>query len=171
MPRTLKLAIFAGVLALLALLAWGVVRPGTNEASPLEGREAFDFTVDTFDGRRIALSHFRGRPVVLNFFASWCLACVDEARILEEAWRSYGPRGAVFVGVAVSDRPDAALEFARRHGKTYLLGLDRNGSIGLDYGLFGVPETVFIGPDGRIAGKTIGPVTPEIVAAHLERWL
>ena len=52
-----------------------------------------------------------------------------------------------------------------------MLGLDRNGSIGLDYGLFGVPETVFIGPDGRIAGKTIGPVTPEIVAAHLERWL
>ena len=171
MPRSLKIGIFAGVAALLALLACGVVRPRTNEASPLTGRTASEFTLETFAGDRIALAQFRGRPVVLNFFASWCLACRDEAFILEQGWRTYGPRGAVFIGVAVSDRPEDAHDFARRHGKTYFLGVDETGSIGLDYGLFGVPETVFISPEGRVVYKAIGPVTPELLTAQLERWL
>jgi cytochrome c biogenesis protein CcmG, thiol:disulfide interchange protein DsbE len=166
-----RIAVFAGLLALLALLAWAVLRPPANAASPLEGRPASDFTLETFDGRRISLGDFRGRPVVLNFFASWCLACRDEARILEEGWRTYGPRGAVFIGVAVSDEREDALAFIRRHGKTYLLGPDSEGSISLDYGLFGVPETVFISPEGRIAGKAIGPVTRALLAEHLEPHL
>ncbi|MFN2432617.1 MAG: TlpA family protein disulfide reductase [Gemmatimonadota bacterium] len=171
MPRTLKLGIFAGVIALLALFAWGELRPPVNEASPLTGRPASEFTIDTFDGRRVSLKEFRGRPVVLNFFASWCLACRDESRVLEEAWRTYGPRGAVFVGVAVSDRREDSLAFIRRYGKTYLLGPDAGGSIALDYGLFGVPETVFISPEGRVVHKAVGPVTRELVAAQLEPYL
>lgn len=171
LPNLLKIGLFAGLLAIFAVLAWGVLKPRANAASALEGRLASDFTVETFEGRRISLSQFHGRPVVLNFFASWCLACRDEARVLEEGWKAYGPRGAVFIGVAVSDEREDSIEFIRRYGKTYLLGPDAGGAIALDYGLFGVPETVFITPEGRILEKVIGPVTAELLAARLEPYL
>ena len=171
LSKLLRIGLFAGLIALLALLTWGVVKPPSNVASPLAGKPATDFAVETFDGRRVSLAQFRGRPVVLNFFASWCLACRDEALVLEEGWQKYGPRGAVFIGVAVSDRREDSLAFIRRYGKTYLLAPDTGGAISLDYGLFGVPETVFISPEGRILEKTIGPVTRELLAARLEPYL
>ncbi|MBA2564272.1 MAG: TlpA family protein disulfide reductase [Gemmatimonadetes bacterium] len=171
MPKLIRPTVFATLLAVFALLAWGVLRGSSNVASPLEGKPATDFELQTFDGRRVALSDLRGRPVVLNFFASWCLACRDEAAVLEEGWRTYGPRGAVFVGVAVSDDPEDSLAFIRRYGKTYLLGPDAKGSIGLDYGLFGVPETVFISPDGQVLHKAIGPVSREQLTSWLEPYV
>ena len=171
MVRLRTVAVFVALAALFGVLAWAVLKPPANLASPLTGKVASDFTFETFDGRRITLRQFRGRPVVLNFFASWCLACRDEALVLESGWQTYGPRGAVFMGVAVSDDRDDSIAFIRRHGKTYLLGSDADGSIGLDYGLFGVPETVFISPDGRIVDKAIGPVTPELLAERLEPYL
>lgn len=167
----IRFAVVVAVAGALALLGWGVLRPDENRASPLAGRPASDFTVETFDGRQVTLSELRGRPVVLNFYASWCLACRDEAAVLEEGWRTYGPRGAVFIGLAVRDDREAAIAFARRYGKTYLLGPDARGRVGLDFGIFGVPETVFISPDGRIADKVVGPVTPELLAERLEAWL
>lgn len=167
----IRFAVVTAVAGALALLGWGVLRPSDGPAYPLAGRPASDFTVETFDGRTVTLSELHGRPVVLNFYASWCLACRDEAAVLEEGWRTYGPRGAVFLGLAVRDERDAAIAFARRYGKTYLLGPDAHGRVGLDYGLFGVPETVFISPDGRIAEKVVGPVTREILAERLEAWL
>ena len=166
-----RIVVFSGLLALFALLAWGVLRPAANAASPLVGEPARDFTVETFDGRRLSLGQFRGRPVVLNFFASWCLSCRDEAAVLERGWQTYGPHGAVFIGVAVSDRREDSIAFVRRYGKTYLLGPDADGSIALDYGLFGVPETVFIAPDGTIVDKITGPVSPETLAERLEPYL
>jgi cytochrome c biogenesis protein CcmG/thiol:disulfide interchange protein DsbE len=169
--RLLRIGVFAALLALLTLLGWGVFRQPTNVASPLAGKRASDFALETFDGRRISLSQFRGHPVVLNFWASWCLSCRDEARVLEQGWETYGSRGAVFIGVAVSDEREASLDFIRTYGKTYLLGPDANGSISLDYGLFGVPETAFISPEGKILDKAIGPVTPELLARYLEPYL
>ncbi len=158
-------------MALIGLLGWGVLKPPTNLASPLTGRPASDFTLETFDGHRVSLAELRGHPVVLNFFASWCLSCRDEALVLEQGWHTYGPRGAVFIGVAVSDEREASIAFIRRYGKTYLLGPDTRGSISLDYGLFGVPETVFISPEGKIVDKTVGPVSAELLAAWLEPYL
>lgn len=171
MRRLVRLTVFTALIALLGLLTWGVFRTPANLASPLAGRPAADFTLETFDGKTVGLRELRGHPVVLNFFASWCLACRDEALVLEEGWQRYGPRGAVFIGVAVSDKREDSLAFIRRYGKTYLLGPDADGSIALDYGLFGVPETVFIDPDGRILEKVIGPVTRELVAKRLEPYL
>ncbi len=171
MSKFLRISAFAALVGLIALLTWGVLRPSANVASPLTGRFATDFTLETFDGRRVSLAQFRGQPVVLNFFASWCIPCHDEATTLENAWRTYGPRGVVFVGVAVSDRPEDSIAFIRRYGKSYLLGPDATGSIGLDYGLFGVPETVFISPEGRIVEKTVGPVTAEVLASRLKPYL
>lgn len=146
--------------AVLALFAWALTRPASDQAlaSPLVGRTAPGFEIPLYAAdSTVGLARLRGRPVVLNFWASWCLACRDEARVLEAGWRAHGPDVA-FIGVAVDDEARAARAFIERYGKTYYLGPDRDGSIAVDYGLFGVPETFFIAPDGRILAKHVGPL-------------
>lgn len=167
----MKRLLVVGVLAaVVAMFAHALTRESTI-ASPLLGRSAPDFEIPRLQpsaslrpDSTLSLGDLGGRPVVLNFWASWCLACRDEARVLEAGWRAYGPEVA-FVGIAVDDEEGAARAFIERYGKTYLLGVDADGSVAIDYGLFGVPETFFIASDGRILGKHIGPLS----AAELER--
>ncbi|HET9581965.1 MAG TPA: redoxin domain-containing protein [Gemmatimonadota bacterium] len=166
MKRFLLLGVLAAV---FAVLAYALTRE-TTLASPLIGRAAPGFAFSLFEpvgadpvapaGSRLALSDLAGKPVVLNFWASWCLSCRDEAAVLETGWRRYGPDVA-FVGIAVNDEPDAARAFIARYGKTYFLGPDQSGAVAVDYGLYGVPETFFIGPDGRVLARHVGPLTHE----------
>jgi cytochrome c biogenesis protein CcmG/thiol:disulfide interchange protein DsbE len=151
----------AGVVAgVIALFGWALTREASLP-SPLLGKPAPGFEIPLYAAdSTLSLSRLAGRPVVVNFWASWCLACRDEAQVLESGWREHGAEVA-FVGVAVNDESQAAREFIERYGKTYLLGPDRDGSIAVDYGLFGVPETFFIAPDGRILAKHVGPLTSE----------
>ncbi|MGH7563606.1 MAG: TlpA family protein disulfide reductase [Gemmatimonadota bacterium] len=164
-----KRLLLLGVLAaVFGIFAYALTREATL-ASPLIGNRApaFDvglFEVDSATGpgadSSVALAELAGRPVVLNFWASWCLSCRDEAIVLESGWQRHGPEVA-FVGIAVNDVPDAARAFIQRYGKTYWLGSDADGSVAVDYGLYGVPETFFIGPDGRILARHIGPLSTE----------
>ena len=161
MKRLVVVLILAGV---VALFAWGLSREQTL-ASPLVGRPAPGFSMPLYAAdSTLSLAALRGTPVVLNFWASWCLSCRDEARVLESGWQRYGPAVA-FVGIAVNDEDAAAKEFIRRFGKTYHLGSDVDGSAAVDYGLYGVPETFFIGRDGTILSRHIGPLS----AADLDR--
>jgi cytochrome c biogenesis protein CcmG/thiol:disulfide interchange protein DsbE len=168
MKRSLVVAVLAGI---VALFAWALSREQTL-ASPLIGKPAPAFSMPLYAAdSTISLAGLRGTPVVLNFWASWCLSCRDEARVLEAGWQRHGP-GVAFVGIAVNDEADAAKAFIRRYGKTYLLGADVDGSAAVDYGLYGVPETFFIGRDGTILGRHIGPLSTEELdqrIAELER--
>ena len=158
MKRFLLVAVLAAV---LALFGWALTRPASDQAlaSPLVGRAAPAFTIPLYAAdSSLSLAALRGRPVVLNFWASWCLACRDEAAVLEAGWQAHGADVA-FVGVAVDDEASAARAFIARYDKTYHLGPDLDGTISVDYGLFGVPETFFIGTDGRILAKHVGPLT------------
>jgi len=159
-----RLAFVSVAAAVVALFVYMLTREQTL-ASPLVGRSAPEFSIPLYAAdSTVSLEGLAGRPVVVNFWASWCLSCRDEARVLEAGWQRHGSDVA-FVGVAVDDEAAAAQEFIRRYGKTYLLGPDRDGSVALDYGLYGVPETFFIGAEGRILSKHVGPLT----AADLER--
>ncbi len=159
-----RLAVVLVLAAVVALFAWALSREQTL-ASPLVGKAAPGFSMPLYAvDSTLSLAALRGTPVVLNFWASWCLACRDEARVLEAGWRRYGPEVA-FVGIAVNDEEEAAKEFIRRFGKTYSLGPDVDGSSAVDYGLYGVPETFFIGRDGTILSRHIGPLS----AADLDR--
>lgn len=166
----MKRVFLLGVLApVFAVFAYALTREATI-ASPLIGRAAPEFAFPLFEpvgvgpvapaGTTVELADLSGKPVVLNFWASWCLSCRDEAAVLEAGWRRYGP-GVAFVGIAVNDEPDAARAFIRRYGKTYFLGPDASGSVAVDYGLHGVPETFFIGRDGRVLSRHVGPLTRE----------
>ena len=165
MKRLLLLTVLGAV---FAVFAYALTRE-TTLVSPLIGRTAPGFEFPLFEpvgadpvapaGTNLALADLAGKPVVLNFWASWCLSCREEAAVLEAGWRRYGPEVA-FVGIAVNDEPDAARAFIARYGKTYFLGPDASGSVAVDYGLHGVPETFFIGADGRVLSRHVGPLTP-----------
>ncbi|MCP4754674.1 MAG: TlpA family protein disulfide reductase [Proteobacteria bacterium] len=163
---------FAGTL--LILMFYGLFfasRPGEIPSAQI-GRKAKPFQVTTFDGREISLEQFRGQPVILNFWASWCVACRREAHILEAAHQKYTPRGAVFVGIAINDTREASLGFIRRYRKTYLLAPDDEiGTISLDYGVTAVPETFLIDGKGTIEKKMLGAISKNTVEDFLKKHL
>jgi cytochrome c biogenesis protein CcmG/thiol:disulfide interchange protein DsbE len=138
----------------ILLLALGVAR----RAEPPEiGDPAPDFTASRLEGHgSVTLSELRGRPVLLNFWASWCLPCRDEAPLLRRAHRLYGER-VEFIGVDVRDARSDALDFARRHGLEYTLVRD-GGRIAPAFGLTGQPETFLIGSGGNVVEHVPGPV-------------
>ena len=126
-----------------------------------------DFSIGLFDGSTFKLSDTlaSGKPVVLNFWASWCGPCADEAPVLQDAARRYGDRAA-FIGVNVQDVDADAQAFLRKYGVTYANGSKDAGPISIQYGMRGVPETYFIAPDGRLIRKW-----NTLTAADLEQFL
>ena len=126
-----------------------------------------DFSLGLFDGSTFTLSDAlaTGKPAVVNFWASWCGPCADEAPILEEAARRNGDRF-TFIGVDVQDNDTDALAFIRKYGITYPNGSGNAGPISVSYGIRGVPETYFIAPDSRLIRKWNA-----LTAADLEQFL
>jgi cytochrome c biogenesis protein CcmG, thiol:disulfide interchange protein DsbE len=119
----------------------------------------------------LRLADLAGQPVVVNFWASWCLPCREEAEVLERFAQEYGPRGVAFVGVNVWDSADKARAFLAEYTVTYPNGLDVGGGAAIDFGLTGLPETFFVDRDGRLVRKFIGPVTDRALRAAVEELL
>ena len=158
MPRWLQFSIFGFVIAISAFFAFGLRVRG--EAQPSSG-PAPDFALTTFDGETIRLSQFRGKVVVINFWASWCIPCRDEAPFLEKTWHDYRDRGVVLIGVDWSDPETDARRFIKEFNITYPNGPDIGTKIGQLYRIRGIPETYFVGKDGNLHGNSLGPVLPE----------
>jgi cytochrome c biogenesis protein CcmG, thiol:disulfide interchange protein DsbE len=155
--RTLKLTgqvvALAAVVGLLGLLVWRVTH---RTAPPKIGGPAPVFTLRRVDATgKLDLASLRGKPVVLNFWASWCVPCKGEATMLEQAWQQYRKRGVVFVGVDYHDVTSDARSFLSHHDVTYPSVQDGSGSIADRYGVTGVPETYFIDRRGRLVGTHI----------------
>jgi cytochrome c biogenesis protein CcmG, thiol:disulfide interchange protein DsbE len=159
---------FAAIVPLVWLLAFGFTRDARYISSPLIGRDAPNFTVKLFHGEEIELDQLRGRVVFLNFWASWCLPCRVEARELEDAWQRLKDRDVVFLGINIQDDEQAAATFLREFGVTYPNGRDLSGRIAVEYGVWGVPETFVIDPNGKITYKHVGTPGGEIIPAKVE---
>ncbi len=132
---------------------------------------ARDFVLTTFDGEELRLSDLRGQVVMLDFWASWCSPCRQEAPVLAAAYTHYKTQGVEFVGVAIWDIEDEAKRFAVESGATYPMGVDTKGNIAIDYGLTGIPEKYFIDVDGKIVRKFVGPVSEEILESVFSELL
>jgi cytochrome c biogenesis protein CcmG/thiol:disulfide interchange protein DsbE len=159
-----KLVVFAAIVVLLILLGYAVFGNKVfPKPSPLIGREASDFTLELFNGDKLRLSDLRGKVVLLNFWASWCMPCREEAPTLEASWKRYKDKPVVFIGIDVWDDKDSALAYINQFGGGYLNGIDPKGEIAVDYGVGGVPETYFINESGKIVNKYTGPLTDEMV--------
>lgn len=156
---------------LLAVVALGAVAAGLGlrgggDPAPAQPAPAFSLPDVRGGARPVALAQRAGRPVVLNFFASWCVPCRDELPVLERASRREGGR-VTFIGVAVADKASEATGLLDEAGVTYPAGADPGKAVAGSYRLRGMPTTVFIGSDGRIRGRAEGPLT----AARLDGWL
>jgi cytochrome c biogenesis protein CcmG, thiol:disulfide interchange protein DsbE len=156
----------------LVLLAYGFRLDPRDVPSPLVGRPAAPFTLQAFDGTPLAIEAYRGKVVVVNFWASWCYpACYEEAPVLEQGWRTYRERGLVVVGIDIQDTVEAGQKFIRDFGLTFPNGRDASGKVSIDYGVYGVPETFFVDRQGRIRGKHVGAVTDEVFRRQVEPLL
>jgi len=129
------------------------------------------FTLQLFDGGTLSLTGLRGRVVVVNFWASWCVPCRQEAPLLEQTWRAYRDKGVVLIGVDYIDTEPAARAFLKEFEITYPNGPDLGTKIAQAYRIRGVPETFFVGKDGRIAYVHIGPLGERILTQRIERLL
>jgi cytochrome c biogenesis protein CcmG, thiol:disulfide interchange protein DsbE len=163
--RALKLAgqavALAAVAGLLGLLVWRL----THQSHPPKlGGPAPAFSLRRIDSRgTLELASLRGRPVVLNFWASWCVPCKGEAKLLEQSFLQYRARGVVFLGVDYHDVTSDARTFLAHHGITYPTVQDGSGMVGDRYGLTGVPETYFIDRRGRLVGfHIVGTIVNQV---------
>jgi cytochrome c biogenesis protein CcmG/thiol:disulfide interchange protein DsbE len=172
----LKLWIKLGVVTAIvggiaALLAYGFSRDARYIHSPLIATPAPAFTLTLFEGGTLDSKDLAGKAVVLNFWASWCVPCRAEAPALEAAWQKYKGRSVAFVGVNIQDKEADARAFMKEFGITYLNGPDSSGKIAIDYGVWGIPETFFLDPQGRITHKHAGELTTPIIEAKLNEAL
>ena len=155
---------------MLALLAYGFYRDPRFIPSPLVGHPAPPFSLKLFDGKNLSLDGLRGKTVFVNFWASWCVPCREEARDLEAAWHGYKDshdESVRFLGINIQDKKKSALGFIREFGITFANGQDVDGRISVDYGVWGIPEAFFISPEGIITYKHVGAIPWPILSAKL----
>jgi cytochrome c biogenesis protein CcmG, thiol:disulfide interchange protein DsbE len=148
------------IVALAALLGFGLGRDPREVPNALVGQRAPVFALkDLRSGRVISMADLLGHPVVINFWASWCIECVQEHPNLLATWRRYGDAGVVFLSIVYQDSPGAAAEFEQWWGKGWPDLEDPGAHTALNYGVRGVPETFFIDRRGIIRFHQIGPST------------
>lgn len=165
--RLLLFLVFGAGLALMTALSLGLnLRQG--HLAPGDGAPEFAF--QDFAGAQHDLASTKGKVVLLNFWASWCVECVAESAELEALWRDLGPQGLVVLGLAYTDTEPEARDYVASHGLTFPNGMDRAAQVSTRYGLTGVPESVVIDREGRLVpiphvdggtkAKVVGAIAP-----------
>jgi len=158
------------IVALVGVLAFGL-RPKTSTV--LRGQPAPDFELTAFngkfDGQNFSLDELRGQPIVLNFWASWCVECDKEMALLEQAWHDYRDEGVWFIGVDYLDIDSEGLAYLDRFDITYPNAPDIGSRTYQDYQCTGVPETFFIDREGIIQHVQIGPLSQPQLYALLDQ--
>ncbi|HZP97875.1 MAG TPA: TlpA disulfide reductase family protein [Candidatus Limnocylindria bacterium] len=169
MPRWLRLVIVAGIAALVVVLALSFRRDPRDLRTGTVGKPAAAFALQRLDGSgELKLEPGGSKIVVLNFFASWCIPCKQENPTLVRVYERYRGSDVEFIGVLYQDSPDAGLKYVRDNGVTWPTVNDDQGRVAFSYGVFGIPETYFIGPDGVIAGRHIGPIDETTLVNGIE---
>ena len=149
----------------------GFLAVGLNRENKSDWRAsgiAPDFTFTTFDGKTIRLADLKGKGVVVNFWASWCVPCKEEAQLLEHAWQREKNNNIVFLGLDYLDQEHAAKAYIEQYGINYPNGPDLQSAVARRYGITGVPETFFISPDGTIKSYLLKQIVSE---AELNQYL
>ena len=155
--------------ALIFILFAGLGKDPQEIRSPLIGKPAPAFTLrEVGTGRTISLDQFKGRPVVVNFWATWCRPCYDEHPILVANARALQPN-VQFLGVVFQDSEEKIQKFLDERGRAYPTVVDDAGKTAIAYGIGGVPETFFVDANGSIVAKYSGPLSGDALQANLEK--
>lgn len=169
MRRALRYLAVAAIAGLVLVLLLGFRRDPQDIRTGTVGHPAPAFDLPALDGTgRVALSSYAGKVVIVNFWASWCIPCKQENPTLVDIWERYHTADVVLIGIVYQDSTAAARDYTARLGNRWPSGIDADGRTALAYGVFGIPETFFIGPDGVIAGRHVGPIDTATLAAGIE---
>jgi len=171
-PRRWKFALSAALLSLLTLLAVGLTRDPSRLPSALVGHPMPAFALPLLEGEGLLDSaEVAGRPLILNFWASWCTTCRQEHPVLVDlGLKARGQGGFAIAGINYRDTPDHAMTFLDREGHfPYLSAQDPSGRLGIDFGVYGMPETFFVDASGIVRARHAGPLTPRVLAEHLPK--
>jgi cytochrome c biogenesis protein CcmG/thiol:disulfide interchange protein DsbE len=178
--RRRRILIFSVVsrfnVGLLALILTQLLTPAPNaESDPLIGHPAPNFSLailrpDTRRKSALSLSNFKGKPVVLNFWASWCAPCKEEVPLLESAWKQMQAQGkdVVFLGIDYQDSNKDSISFLQLYSITYPVVLDTDGSVANKYGVTSLPQTIFINRNGMVISRVPRELTTQVLSSSLQ---
>ena len=164
LPRSLAFAIvfMVSTFAPIFTSVWAQTKIDYKKAVPIlqpmkEAAPTPDFSLTTPDGKKISLKDFRGKIVLLNFWASWCVPCREEMPAMEKLYQEYKDNNFTVLAVAVKDRKQDAVDFVKELKITYPIALDPDAQVGSLYGAWGLPATYLIGPKGEGLARGWGP--------------
>ncbi|MEK7703283.1 MAG: redoxin domain-containing protein [Nitrospirota bacterium] len=169
--KTWQIFLPLAILSLVAVFYHGLYGNPSYIPPVIVNTPASEFVApELYEGKPIRLSDYRGKVVVLNFWASWCKECaLEHASLLEIVERYKGDSGFVMLGVNYQDKEDLAKEYLRQHGNNFIHVRDFAGKVSIDYGIYGVPETFVIDQKGMIRHKSIGPIIGHNYSNLLEK--
>ncbi len=163
---------------LLALILTQLLTPAQQAPfDPLLGHTAPGFslaTVDSSTGKReLALADFTGKPIVINFWATWCEPCKEEVPLLETTWKKLqaGGKNVIFLGIDFQESGSDAARFLQQYGITYPVLLDTNGSAANKYRIASLPDTFFINRQGKVVSKVLQQLTDQTLSNSLQQIL
>ena len=143
------------------------VSTGASATGPKVGAPAPDFALKDLEGRTVRLSELRGKPVLLNFWATWCPPCEMEMPDLEKAYRKYQGEGVAFLGIDYGESGDTVRKYVREHGYSWSFLLDPDMQAVRSYRVFGVPTTYFVDREGILRDVYLGPLDADALEAKL----
>ncbi len=155
----------------LAVIILSAVTPAWCGTKFQVGGTFIPFKIKTLDGKVLDLGSLNGRPIVINFFASWCTECRAEARWFGRQYLAFRGSGVEFLGIAVQDTEEDAKNYMKEFGLSYPAGLDDTGEIARKYGLYGIPKTYIVGKDGRFSFIHTGELTEDELAREIKKAL
>ena len=157
-------------LALSSTVIWSQNVPQVGQKpAPTVGAAAIDFKLKSLDGKSVDLETFRGKPLVINFFASWCDPCREEMPLLNQLASGSNKDGYTILGIAVEDTRAAVTQYVEEAKLVFPVALDLNSTVKRAYRIFGPPATFFIDSRGILRDIVIGPMTPERVREGLKK--
>jgi cytochrome c biogenesis protein CcmG/thiol:disulfide interchange protein DsbE len=147
-------ALQGSIVVLLGAFAW-VIFDSIHERIVQPGDSAPDFSITADSGRTITRGEFGGKLLVLNFWASYCVPCIQELPSLDQFQRELAAQGVVVLGVSIDKDPKAYKQFLEKYNVSFLTARDPDNTINSKYGTFKIPETYLINRDGKVVGKII----------------
>ena len=170
LARVARIAVVVALLGLVVTLALAFRRDPHDIKTGTIGKPAPAFTLHRLDGSGdVSLADLSGKVVVVNFFASWCLPCIQENPALVRVYERYRSSDVVMLGIDFQESRDNGIAYVRRMGIGWTTVADDDGRVALSYGVFGPPETFFIGSNGIIVGRHIGPIDEETLVTAIEK--